>query len=81
MARTDIQIFDDEFPLYKSCSAMEDMWQKNEANDVKIELLDGGDINAHRLVLAARVPYIRQLVNQKKEEPELIFQWKTVPKW
>nr|VZI06278.1 unnamed protein product [Spirometra erinaceieuropaei] len=80
MTALDVVTFEDEFPLARSCPDLEDILKKDEIPGVEIELLDNEKITAHAIILAARVPHIRRLLSQHKEDQSPIFQWKTVPK-
>ncbi|BHF76257.1 BTB And C-terminal Kelch [Sparganum proliferum] len=80
MAVLDVVTFEDEFPLARSCPDLEDILKKDEIPGVEIELPDNEKMTAHEIILAARVPHIRRLIAQHKEDRSPIFQWKTVPK-
>nr|VZI41157.1 unnamed protein product [Spirometra erinaceieuropaei] len=56
MALADVEVFEDAFPLARSCPALNEIRTSGELKELVIEVKHGAILNAHRIILAARIP-------------------------
>ncbi|BHF76840.1 hypothetical protein SprV_0501993900 [Sparganum proliferum] len=59
MALPQAEVFEDQFPLIRSCPALNEIRLAQDIKDLRIEVKRGAVLHADRIVLAARVPSLR----------------------
>ncbi|BHF67147.1 BTB And C-terminal Kelch [Sparganum proliferum] len=79
MSITQAHSFEDEFPLIRSCPALDEIRLAGEIKDLKIEVKNGEVLHAHRIILAARIPSLRATLSGPLGEANSILRWPTVP--
>nr|VZI41691.1 unnamed protein product [Spirometra erinaceieuropaei] len=79
MALADVEVFEDAFPLVRSCPALNEIRTSGEFKDLSIEVKDGTILNAHRIILAARIPSLRAALSGALGKDNSILKWPTVP--
>nr|VZI46193.1 unnamed protein product [Spirometra erinaceieuropaei] len=73
------QLFEDEFPLVRTCPAINEIRLTGEIKDLTIEVKDGVALHAHRIILAARIPSFRATLSGPLREGNSVLRWPTVP--
>ncbi|BHF62018.1 protein homodimerization activity [Sparganum proliferum] len=73
------QLFEDEFPLLRTCPALNEIRLTGEIKGLTIEVKDGAQLHAHRIILAARIPSFRATLSGPLEEENSVIRWPTVP--
>ncbi|VDM03091.1 unnamed protein product [Schistocephalus solidus] len=79
MAFAQSEIFEDEFPLVRSCPALNEIRLAEEIKDLTIEVQDGAILHAHRIILAARIPSLRKTLSGRLSGQNTLLKWPTVP--
>nr|VZI37406.1 unnamed protein product [Spirometra erinaceieuropaei] len=79
MALADVEVFEDAFPLVRSCPALNEIRTSGELNELVIEVKDGAILNAHRIILAARIPSLRAALSGALGKDNSVLKWPTVP--
>ncbi|VDM05134.1 unnamed protein product [Schistocephalus solidus] len=79
MALAQSEIFEDEFPLVRSCPALNEIRLAEQIKDLTIEVQDGAVLQAHRIILAARIPCLRESLIGLHREQNPLLRWPTVP--
>nr|VZI44886.1 unnamed protein product [Spirometra erinaceieuropaei] len=79
MALADVEIFEDAVPLVRSCPALNEIRTSGEFKDLSIEVKDGAILNAHRIILAARIPSLRAALSGALGKDNSVLKWPTVP--
>nr|VZI43322.1 unnamed protein product [Spirometra erinaceieuropaei] len=93
MALPQTEIFEDQFPLIRSCPALNEIRLAQDIKDLRIEVgfptadvcvyvwkVKGGAVlHAHRIILAARIPSLRAALSGPLGEENLVLRWPTVP--
>nr|VZI38042.1 unnamed protein product [Spirometra erinaceieuropaei] len=77
MALADVEVFKDAFPLVRSCPALNEIRTSGEFKDLTIE--HGAILNAHRIILAARIPSLRAALSGALGKDNSVLKWPTVP--
>ncbi|VDL87399.1 unnamed protein product [Schistocephalus solidus] len=79
MALAPSEIFEDAFPLFRSCPTLNEIRLAEEIKDLTIEAQDGAVLYAHRIILAARIPCLRESFSGPHREQNPLVRWSTVP--
>ncbi|BHF85279.1 hypothetical protein SprV_1002844200 [Sparganum proliferum] len=79
MALADVEVFDDAVPLIRSCPALNEIRTSGELKDLTIEVKHGAILNAHRIILAARIPSLRAALSGALGKDNSVLKWPTVP--
>nr|VZI48237.1 unnamed protein product [Spirometra erinaceieuropaei] len=79
MALADVEVFEDAVPLVRSCPALNEIRTSGELNELVIEVKDGAILNAHRIILAARIPSLRATLSGALGKDNSVLKWPTVP--
>ncbi|BHF85193.1 hypothetical protein SprV_1002835600 [Sparganum proliferum] len=79
MALADVEVFEDAVPLVRSCPALNEIRTSGEFKDLTIEVKDGAILNAHRIILAARIPSLRAALSGALGKDNSLLKWPTVP--
>ncbi|BHF85507.1 hypothetical protein SprV_1002867400 [Sparganum proliferum] len=79
MALADVEVFEDAVPLVRSCPALNEIRTSGEFIDLSIEVKDGAILNAHRIILAARIPSLRTALSGALGKDNSVLKWPTVP--
>nr|VZI27131.1 unnamed protein product [Spirometra erinaceieuropaei] len=79
MALADVEVFEDAFPLVRSCPTLNEIRTSGELNELVIEVKDGAILNAHRIILAARIPSLRAALSGALGKDNSVLKWPTVP--
>nr|VZI41718.1 unnamed protein product [Spirometra erinaceieuropaei] len=79
MALADVEVFEDAVPLVRSCPALNEIRTSGELKDLVIEVKDGAILNAHRIILAARIPSLRAALSGALGKDNSVLKWPTVP--
>ncbi|BHF85503.1 hypothetical protein SprV_1002867000 [Sparganum proliferum] len=79
MALSDVEVFEDAVPLVRSCPALNEIRTSGEFKDLTIEVKDGAILNAHRIILAARIPSLRAALSGALGKDNSVLKWPTVP--
>nr|VZI29216.1 unnamed protein product [Spirometra erinaceieuropaei] len=79
MALADVEVFEDPFPLVRSCPALNEIRTSGEFKDLTIEVKHGAILNAHRIILAARIPSLRATLSGALGKDNSVLKWPTVP--
>ncbi|BHF67979.1 hypothetical protein SprV_0301100800 [Sparganum proliferum] len=74
MGNSEVQLFEDEFPLARSCPQLDELRSAHELTDLTIQLKDDKFLHVHRLILASRVPSLRATM----AETASTLHWPTV---
>nr|VZI07062.1 unnamed protein product [Spirometra erinaceieuropaei] len=75
------QLFEDEFPLIRSCPELNEIRIAGEIKDITVEVKDGHLLQAHRIILAARIPSLRVALSGRLGEEHSVLRWPGVPHW
>ncbi|BHF81867.1 hypothetical protein SprV_0802500200 [Sparganum proliferum] len=79
MALADVEVFEDAVPLIRSCPALNEIRTSGELKDLTIEVKHGAILNAHRIILAARIPSLRAALSGAPGKDNSVLKWPTVP--
>ncbi|BHF85738.1 hypothetical protein SprV_1002891000 [Sparganum proliferum] len=79
MALADVEVFEDAVPLVRSCPALNEIRISGEFKDLTIEVKHGAILNAHRIILAARIPSLRAALSGALGKDNSVLKWSTVP--
>nr|VZI38077.1 unnamed protein product [Spirometra erinaceieuropaei] len=79
MALADVEVFEDAVPLVRSCPALNEIRTSGELKELVIEVKDGAILNAHRIILAARIPSLRATLSGALGKDNSVLKWPTVP--
>nr|VZI18569.1 unnamed protein product [Spirometra erinaceieuropaei] len=79
MAFPQAKLFEDEFPLVRSCPTLNEIRIAEEIKDLTIEVKDGALLHAHRIILAARIPSLRASLSGPHGEDIPVLKWPSVP--
>ncbi|BHF85567.1 hypothetical protein SprV_1002873500 [Sparganum proliferum] len=79
MALADVEVFEDAVPLIRSCPALNEIRTSGELKDLTIEVKHGAILNAHRIILAARIPSLRAALSGALGKDNSVLKWPTVP--
>nr|VZI24628.1 unnamed protein product [Spirometra erinaceieuropaei] len=79
MALADVEVFEDAVPLVRSCPALNEIRTSGELKELVIEVKHGAILNAHRIILAARIPSLRAALNGALGKDNSVLKWPTVP--
>nr|VZI44711.1 unnamed protein product [Spirometra erinaceieuropaei] len=79
MALPRAEVFEDEFPLFRSCPALNEIRLAVEIKDLTIEVMDGAELHANRIILAARIPSLRATLSGPLGETNSVLRWPTMP--
>ncbi|BHF85599.1 hypothetical protein SprV_1002876800 [Sparganum proliferum] len=79
MALADVEVFEDAVPLVRSCPALNEIRTSGELKDLTIEVKHGATLNAHRIILAARIPSLRAALSGALGKDNSVLKWPTVP--
>ncbi|BHF85945.1 hypothetical protein SprV_1002912100 [Sparganum proliferum] len=79
MALADVEVFEDTVPLIRSCPALNDIRTSGELKELVIEVKHGATLNAHRIILAARIPSLRAALSGALGKDNSVLKWPTVP--
>nr|VZI38052.1 unnamed protein product [Spirometra erinaceieuropaei] len=79
MALADVEVFEDAVPLVRSCPALNEIRTSGEFKDLTIEVKHGAILNAHRIILAARIPSLRAALSGALGKDNSVLKWPTVP--
>ncbi|BHF85750.1 hypothetical protein SprV_1002892200 [Sparganum proliferum] len=79
MALADVEVFEDAVPLIRSCPALNEIRISGEFKDLTIEVKHGAILNAHRIILAARIPSLRAALSGALGKDNSVLKWPTVP--
>nr|VZI35796.1 unnamed protein product [Spirometra erinaceieuropaei] len=79
MALPRSRVFEDEFPMIRSCPLLNEIRLAREIKDLTIEVKDNSRLHAHRIILAARIPSLRAELSDPLEEKKSIVRWPRVP--
>nr|VZI10410.1 unnamed protein product [Spirometra erinaceieuropaei] len=77
MALQEAELFEDEHPLIRSCSALNEIRLAQDIKDLTIEVRDGDVLHVHRIVLAARIPSLRASLSGPLGEENTVLRWPT----
>ncbi|BHF85785.1 hypothetical protein SprV_1002895700 [Sparganum proliferum] len=79
MALADVEVFEDAVPLIRSCPALNEIRTSGELKELVIEVKHGAILNAHRIILAARIPSLRAALSGALGKDNSVLKWPTVP--
>ncbi|BHF85268.1 hypothetical protein SprV_1002843100 [Sparganum proliferum] len=79
MALADVEVFEDAVPLIRSCPALNEIRTSGEFKELTIEVKHGATLNAHRIILAARIPSLRAALSGALGKDNSVLKWPTVP--
>ncbi|BHF85644.1 hypothetical protein SprV_1002881600 [Sparganum proliferum] len=79
MALADAEVFEDAVPLIRSCPALNEIRTSGELKELVIEVKHGATLNAHRIILAARIPSLRAALSGALGKDNSVLKWPTVP--
>nr|VZI24633.1 unnamed protein product [Spirometra erinaceieuropaei] len=79
MALADVEVFEDAVPLVRSCPALNEIRTSGELKELTIEVKHGAIFNAHRIILAARIPSLRAALSGALGKDNSVLKWPTVP--
>ncbi|BHF76896.1 BTB And C-terminal Kelch [Sparganum proliferum] len=79
MALPQTELFEDQFPLIRSCPALNEIRLAQDIKDLRIEVKGGTVLHADRIILAARVPSLRTALSGPLGEDNSVLRWPTVP--
>ncbi|BHF85660.1 hypothetical protein SprV_1002883200 [Sparganum proliferum] len=79
MALADVEVFEDAVPLIRSCPALNEIRTSGELKELTIEVKHGATLNAHRIILAARIPSLRAALSGALGKDNSVLKWPTVP--
>nr|VZI37400.1 unnamed protein product [Spirometra erinaceieuropaei] len=79
MALADVEVFEDAVPLVRSCPALNEIRASGELKELVIEVKHGAILNAHRIILAARIPSLRAALSGALGKDNSVLKWPTVP--
>nr|VZI38081.1 unnamed protein product [Spirometra erinaceieuropaei] len=79
MALADVEVFEDAVPLVRSCPALNEIRTSGELKELVIEVKHGAILNAHRIILAARIPSLRAALSGAPGKDNSVLKWPTVP--
>nr|VZI48610.1 unnamed protein product [Spirometra erinaceieuropaei] len=79
MALADVEVFEDAFPLIRSCPTLNEIRTSGELKELVIEVKHGTILNAHRIILAARIPSLRAALSGALGKDNSVLKWPTVP--
>nr|VZI17147.1 unnamed protein product [Spirometra erinaceieuropaei] len=79
MALADVEVFEDAVPLVRSCPALNEIRTSGDFKDLTIEVKHGAILNAHRIILAARIPSLRAALSGALGKDNSVLKWPTVP--
>uniref|UniRef100_A0A0X3Q4J2 Kelch-like protein 18 n=2 Tax=Schistocephalus solidus TaxID=70667 RepID=A0A0X3Q4J2_SCHSO len=78
MSLRNVQVFEDDAPLIRSCPQLNRFRLLQEHKDIMITLKDGSFLYAHKVILAARIQSLRNTLNELSlsTPTPAIIQWK-----
>ncbi|BHF77372.1 hypothetical protein SprV_0602047700 [Sparganum proliferum] len=79
MALPRAEVFEDEFPLIRSCPALNEIRLAEEIKDLTIEVKDRAEPHANRIILSARIPSLRATLSGPLGETNSVLRWPTMP--
>nr|VZI42051.1 unnamed protein product [Spirometra erinaceieuropaei] len=79
MALPRAEVFEDEFPLIRSCPVLNEIRLAEEIKDLTIEVMDRAELHANRIILAARIPSLRAPLSDPLGEANSVLRWPTMP--
>ncbi|BHF74292.1 BTB And C-terminal Kelch [Sparganum proliferum] len=79
MALSHAEIFEDTYPLIRSCPALNKIHLAGDIKDLTIEVKDGNVLHADRIILAARIPSLRAALSGPLGEENSVLRWPTMP--
>ncbi|BHF80259.1 BTB And C-terminal Kelch [Sparganum proliferum] len=79
MASQEAELFEDQHPLIRSCSALDEIRLAQDIKDLTIEVRDGDILHVHRIVLAARIPSLRASLSGPLGGENSVLRWPTTP--
>ncbi|BHF70849.1 hypothetical protein SprV_0401390200 [Sparganum proliferum] len=79
MALPRAEVFEDQFPLFRSCPALNEIRLAEEIKDLTIEVKDRVELHANRIILAARIPSLRATLSGPLGEANSVLRWPTMP--
>ncbi|BHF80221.1 hypothetical protein SprV_0702334500 [Sparganum proliferum] len=79
MAPQEAELFEDQHPLIRSCSALNEIRLAQDIKDLTIEVKNGDVLHVHRIVLAARIPSLRASLSGPPGEENSVLRWPTAP--
>ncbi|BHF85306.1 hypothetical protein SprV_1002846900 [Sparganum proliferum] len=79
MALADVEVFEDAVPLIRSCPALNEIRTSGELKELVIEVKHGATLNAHRIILAARIPSLRAALSGALGKDNSVLKWPRVP--
>ncbi|BHF73806.1 hypothetical protein SprV_0401689000 [Sparganum proliferum] len=79
MALPQAELFEDQFPLVRSCPTLNEIRLAQDIKDLTIEVKDGCVLYVHRIILAARIPSLRAALSGPLGEENSKLRWPTVP--
>ncbi|BHF71077.1 Kelch-like protein 32 [Sparganum proliferum] len=79
MALREAELFEDQHPLIRSCSALNEIRLAEDIKDLTIEVKNGDVLHVHRIVLAARIPSLRSSLSGPLGEENSVLRWPTAP--
>ncbi|BHF83324.1 NudC domain-containing protein 3 [Sparganum proliferum] len=79
MALPQEKIFEDEFPLIRSCRALNETRLAQDIHDLTIEVKNGDVLHADRIILAARIPSLRSALSGPLRKENSVLRWPTMP--
>ncbi|BHF76907.1 Kelch-like protein 18 [Sparganum proliferum] len=79
MALPQAELFEDQFPLIRSCPALNEIHLAQDIKDLRIEVKGGAVLHADRIILAARVPSLRVALSGPLGEENSVLRWPIVP--
>ncbi|BHF70909.1 Kelch-like protein 21 [Sparganum proliferum] len=79
MALPRAEVFEDQFPLLRSCPALNEIRLAEEIKDLTIEVMDGAELHANRIILAARIASLRAPLSGPLGEANSVLRWPTMP--
>ncbi|BHF79653.1 BTB And C-terminal Kelch [Sparganum proliferum] len=79
MAPQEVELFEDQHPLIRSCSALNEIRLAQDIKDLIIEVKNGDVLHVHRIVLAARIPSLRASLSGPPGQENAVLRWPTAP--
>ncbi|BHF83574.1 BTB And C-terminal Kelch [Sparganum proliferum] len=79
MSPSQAQLFEDELPLIRCCPTLNEIRLAEEIKDLTIEVKDGATLHAHRVIMAARIPFLRPTLSGSGGKENSLLRWPSVP--
>nr|VZI43431.1 unnamed protein product [Spirometra erinaceieuropaei] len=79
MSFSQAQLFEDELPLIRCCPFLNEIRLAEEIKDLTIEVKDGASLHAHRVIMAARIPFLRPTLSGPSGRENSLLRWPSVP--